>query len=84
MESADERDADTTLKALNLDNFCSASLGDDASSSQFLHENGSFNIEDLSSSIPSDQLRMIQNINTLIAEVASVHWNYRTDYSYFV
>ncbi|XP_022858937.1 protein BLISTER-like [Olea europaea var. sylvestris] len=67
---ADERDADTTLKALNLDNFCSASLGDDASSSQFLHENGSFNIEDLSSSIPSDQLRMIQNINTLIAELA--------------
>ncbi|KAL2506514.1 blister [Abeliophyllum distichum] len=67
---ADERDADTTTEASNLENYGAASLGDDGSSSQFLHENGPLNIEALSSSIPSDQMRMIQNINTLIAELA--------------
>ncbi|KAL2530887.1 protein BLISTER [Forsythia ovata] len=67
---ADERDADTTTEASNLENYGAASLGDDGSSSQFLHENGPLNIEALSLSIPSDQMRMIQNINTLIAELA--------------
>lgn len=84
VESADERDADTTTKALNMENYGVSSLGDDTSSFQYLHENGQFNIEGLSLSIPSDQMRMIQNINTLIAEVAFVSWNYRTYYSYFV
>ncbi|CAA2935699.1 BLISTER isoform X3 [Olea europaea subsp. europaea] len=67
---ADERDADTTTKALNMENYGVSSLGDDTSSFQYLHENGQFNIEGLSLSIPSDQMRMIQNINTLIAELA--------------
>lgn len=35
-----------------------------------LHENGKFDVEFASSSIPSDQFRMIQNINTLLSELA--------------
>ncbi|XP_022855152.1 protein BLISTER-like [Olea europaea var. sylvestris] len=53
-----------------MENYGVSSLGDDTSSFQYLHENGQFNIEGLSLSIPSDQMRMIQNINTLIAELA--------------
>ncbi|CAK9184258.1 unnamed protein product [Ilex paraguariensis] len=36
----------------------------------FEPENGQFSLESLSSNIPADQMRMIQNINTLISEFA--------------
>ncbi|EYU43797.1 hypothetical protein MIMGU_mgv1a001818mg [Erythranthe guttata] len=62
--STDDIDTDTTTET-------SALLEDDAPSSQISHENINLSLEGLPmENIPSDQMRMIQNINTLIAELA--------------
>ncbi|KAL7145100.1 hypothetical protein ABFS83_07G056800 [Erythranthe nasuta] len=62
--STDDIDTDTTAES-------SALLEDDAPSSQISHENINLSLEGLPmENIPSDQMRMIQNINTLIAELA--------------
>lgn len=46
--------------------------GTGMSSSLLLPENGQLELEVLAVNIPSDQMRMIQNINALISEVAFV------------
>ncbi|KAL7105662.1 hypothetical protein ACP275_07G057900 [Erythranthe tilingii] len=62
--STDDIETNTTTES-------SALLEDDASSSQISHENINLSLEGLPmENIPSDQMRMIQNINTLIAELA--------------
>ncbi|GLT47523.1 hypothetical protein SLA2020_212150 [Shorea laevis] len=45
-------------------------LGSGASSSSMVPENGEFSFEALSVNIPPDQMRMVQNINALISELA--------------
>ncbi|GAV64572.1 hypothetical protein CFOL_v3_08090 [Cephalotus follicularis] len=45
-------------------------VGSDASDLSLLAENGQLNFEVSSLNIPSDQMRIIQNINTLISELA--------------
>lgn len=55
--------------ASNLDSYGSELLRNDDDLS---HENIMLRLEGLSLTIPSDQMRMIQNINMLIAEVNSV------------
>lgn len=48
-----------------------SSLESDASNISLLPENGQSTLEFSSVNIPSDQMRMIQNINALISEVLS-------------
>ncbi|CAI9117963.1 OLC1v1019456C1 [Oldenlandia corymbosa var. corymbosa] len=56
----------------NLNTNLSASVfpGNDVYSLPVLHDNREFNLQDGSLVIPSDQLRVIENINTLISELA--------------
>ncbi|KAI3469894.1 hypothetical protein Pfo_026557 [Paulownia fortunei] len=68
--STEDLDIDTTTESANSDNLGTALLGGDAPSSQFSHENIHLSLEGLPMAIPSDQIRMIQSINTLIAELA--------------
>ncbi|KAI3459596.1 hypothetical protein Pfo_016259 [Paulownia fortunei] len=63
--STEDLDINATTETSNSEN-----LRDDAPSSQFPHENIPLSLEGLPLTIPSDQIRMVQNINTLIAELA--------------
>ncbi|KAK9287791.1 hypothetical protein L1049_016231 [Liquidambar formosana] len=64
-------DLDATPYNSNPEMHNTASLfPSDASSFSMLPENGQVNPEISSASIPSDQMRMIQNINGLISELA--------------
>ncbi|XP_011091381.1 uncharacterized protein LOC105171836 [Sesamum indicum] len=58
------------LESGNSENLRTALPGDDASSSQVSHENIHLSLEGLPMAFPSDQIRIIENINTLIAELA--------------
>ncbi|KAL2469562.1 blister [Abeliophyllum distichum] len=68
--STEDLDTDTITEPSNLENYTTASHRDDAPNSHFPHENKPFSYDSLSLTIPSDHMRMIQNINTLIAELA--------------
>ncbi|KAL3828329.1 hypothetical protein ACJIZ3_017131 [Penstemon smallii] len=68
--STEDLDMNMTTDSSNSENIGNPLLGDDASSSQFPHENLVISLEGLPLTIPSDQLRMIQNINMLIPELA--------------
>lgn len=48
----------------------------DASTSSLVPDGGILNLRDASSEIPHDQLRMIENINSLISEVVIVMFSY--------
>ncbi|XP_073135394.1 protein BLISTER-like [Henckelia pumila] len=61
---------DTTMEASNSENLVTASLPGDRYSSQLQLENRLPSLEMLSLTVPSDHMRMIQSINTLIAELA--------------
>ncbi|KAL0388282.1 UNVERIFIED_CONTAM: protein BLISTER [Sesamum radiatum] len=58
------------LESGNSENLGTALPGDDAPSSQVSHESIHFSLEGLPMAFPSDQIRIIENINTLIAELA--------------
>ncbi|KAH6770252.1 hypothetical protein C2S52_015055 [Perilla frutescens var. hirtella] len=60
----------TTTESANLGSSGTALLGDEVPSSQFSPENVLLSLEGLPVAFPSDQIRTIQNINTLIAELA--------------
>ncbi|PIN04114.1 hypothetical protein CDL12_23349 [Handroanthus impetiginosus] len=68
--STEDLDTNATSESTNAQNVGAALLGDDAGSSRFSHENILLNLEGLPADFPSDQIRMIQNINMLIAELA--------------
>ncbi|KAK6117378.1 hypothetical protein DH2020_048896 [Rehmannia glutinosa] len=68
--STEDLDINATVESANSDNLGTALLGGDASSSQFSHEDVHLSLEGLPMIIPADQIRMVQNINTLIAELA--------------
>ncbi|KAK4482512.1 hypothetical protein RD792_009671 [Penstemon davidsonii] len=68
--STEDLDMNMVTDSSHSENIGNALLGDDASSSQFPHENLVISLEGLPLTIPSDQLRMIQNINMLIPELA--------------
>ncbi|KAL6517132.1 hypothetical protein OROHE_017838 [Orobanche hederae] len=68
--STEDLDISTTTESSNSDNLDTALLGGDAPGSQFSHENIHLTLEGLPTAIPPDQIRMIQNINTLVAELA--------------
>ncbi|KAL2230178.1 UNVERIFIED_CONTAM: Protein BLISTER [Sesamum indicum] len=63
-------DINTITESGNSENLRTALPGDDASSSQVSHENIHLSLEGLPMAFPSDQIRIIENINTLIAELA--------------
>ncbi|XP_028068494.1 protein BLISTER-like [Camellia sinensis] len=66
-----EDDADATADTSNQEmNSAAPFLKSEASSSSLLPENRQFNLEVSSLNIPVDQMKMIQNINTLISELA--------------
>uniref|UniRef100_A0A5B7B4L7 BLISTER n=1 Tax=Davidia involucrata TaxID=16924 RepID=A0A5B7B4L7_DAVIN len=63
-------DADSTSDPSSLEMHSTAPLlGSNASSSPLLPDNRQFDLEVFSLNIPPDQMRMIQNINTLISEL---------------
>ncbi|XP_075516382.1 protein BLISTER-like isoform X2 [Primulina tabacum] len=68
--STSTEDLDITMEASNSENLVTASLPGDRYSSQLLLENRLPSLESLYLTVPSDHMRMIQNINTLIAELA--------------
>lgn len=68
-------DTNTTMESANLGGSGTVLLGDEVPSSQFTPENVHLDLESLPVAFPSDQIRTIQNINTLIAEVSSFTWN---------
>ncbi|KAG2306851.1 hypothetical protein Bca52824_026599 [Brassica carinata] len=45
-------------------------LGSDSSNTAVIHETGQLTLEGFPLSVPADQMRLIENINTLIAELA--------------
>ncbi|GMP51469.1 hypothetical protein CsSME_00017686 [Camellia sinensis var. sinensis] len=66
-----EDDADATSDTSNQEMHSTAPfLRSKASSSSLLPENRQFNLEVSSLNIPVDQMKTIQNINTLISELA--------------
>ncbi|KAL6548498.1 hypothetical protein OROGR_008919 [Orobanche gracilis] len=68
--STEDLDISTTTESSNSDNLDTALLGGDAPGSQFSYENIHLTLEGLPTGIPPDQIRIIQNINTLVAELA--------------
>ncbi|KAL3812394.1 hypothetical protein ACJIZ3_013662 [Penstemon smallii] len=67
--STEDLDINTTAESSNSGNFGTSLPGDDSPTSQFPHENILLGLEGLPMSVPSDQLRIVQNIDTLIAEL---------------
>ncbi|GER50097.1 hypothetical protein STAS_27375 [Striga asiatica] len=67
--STEDLDINSTTEPANSNNFGTALLEGDTYSSQLSHENTHLNLEGLHMAIPPDQIRMIRNINTLIAEL---------------
>ncbi|XP_052189459.1 protein BLISTER isoform X2 [Diospyros lotus] len=69
--STSTQDLDSTDDVPNLEMHSDAPLlHSDVSISSMLTDNREFNLQVSSSDIPPDQMRMIQNINTLISELA--------------
>lgn len=68
--STSSEDLDTTMEASDSENLVTASIPGDRYNSPLLHENRLPSLESLSLTVPSDHMRMIQNINTLVAELA--------------
>lgn len=68
--STEDLDTNTTMESANLGGSGTVLLGDEVPSSQFTPENVHLDLESLPVAFPSDQIRTIQNINTLIAELA--------------
>ena len=65
-----EDDTNATEESSNREMHGTARvLKSDASSSSLVPENGQFNLETSFLNVPSDQMRTIQNIHTLISEV---------------
>ncbi|KAG8369744.1 hypothetical protein BUALT_Bualt14G0045600 [Buddleja alternifolia] len=67
--TTEDLDVNIRQESSNSENFASASLGDDAPGS-LPHENILFSVEGLPITFPPDQIRMIENIHTLMAELA--------------
>ncbi|XP_057772167.1 protein BLISTER [Salvia miltiorrhiza] len=67
--STEDLDTNATTESANLGSSGTVLLGDEGPSSQFSPENAHLNLEGLPVAFPSDQIRMIQNINTLIVEL---------------
>ncbi|XP_060181807.1 protein BLISTER isoform X3 [Lycium barbarum] len=69
-------DVSTSTEDLREDNIASSTINDtnlvgtDGPTTSSLPDFGQFILESLSPAIPPDQIRMIQNINTLISELA--------------
>ncbi|XP_059289938.1 protein BLISTER isoform X2 [Lycium ferocissimum] len=69
-------DVSTSTEDLREDNIASSTINDtnlvgtDGPATSSLPDFGQFSLESLSLAIPPDQIRMIQNINTLISELA--------------
>ncbi|MCD9643607.1 hypothetical protein HAX54_031210 [Datura stramonium] len=69
-------DVSTSTEDLREDNITSSTINDtnlvgsDGPTTSSLPNFGQFSLESLSQAIPPDQIRMIQNINTLISELA--------------
>ncbi|KAH0637369.1 hypothetical protein KY289_037284 [Solanum tuberosum] len=69
-------DVSTSTEDLREDNIASGTINDsnlvgtDGPTTSSLPDFGQFSLESLSLAIPPDQIRMIQNINTLISELA--------------
>ncbi|KAJ0092735.1 hypothetical protein Patl1_25803 [Pistacia atlantica] len=69
--STSTEDLDTTVENSNREMHDTVShAGTDMSSSLLLPEHGQLELEVLAVNIPSDQMRMIQNINALTSELA--------------
>ncbi|XP_062166568.1 protein BLISTER isoform X2 [Alnus glutinosa] len=72
--SLNKRDTSTSTEdlepSIHETHQTASSLGSDASSVSLLPENGQSTLEVSSVNIPSDQMRMIQNINAIISELA--------------
>lgn len=68
--STSTEDLDIPMEPSNSENLVTASLPGDRYISHLLLGNRLPSFESLSLTIPSDHMRMIQNINTLIAELA--------------
>ena len=49
-------------------------LGSDLSNTAIIHETGQLTLEGFPLSVPADQMRQIENINTLIAEVVVMYY----------
>lgn len=49
-------------------------LGSDSSSTAIIHEIGQLTLQGFPLSVPADQMRLIENINTLIAEVVVMYY----------
>ncbi|KAL3507438.1 hypothetical protein ACH5RR_032820 [Cinchona calisaya] len=61
----ENHDADTDIGTSNMESH----LGNDVPILPLLHDNREFSPQDLSLAIPPEQMKMIQNINTLISEL---------------
>lgn len=64
--------SDTTPKSSNQETDSATLLESDSSNTAIIPETGQLTLEGFSLSVPADQMRVIHNINTLIAEV--VFW----------
>lgn len=66
IDSGEEKIVNTTLDGPNL-----GARSSEGPTFSYLSENDQLSLESLSTTVPPDQIRMIQSINTLISEVAS-------------
>ncbi|KAJ0235355.1 Protein BLISTER [Hirschfeldia incana] len=62
--------SDTMPGSSNQETDSADLLGSDSSNTDVIHETGQLTLEGFPLSVPSDQMRLIENINTLIAELA--------------
>ncbi|XP_020886928.1 uncharacterized protein LOC9319575 isoform X2 [Arabidopsis lyrata subsp. lyrata] len=62
--------SDTTPKSSNQETDSATLLESDSSNTAIIPETGQLTLEGFSLSVPADQMRVIHNINTLIAELA--------------
>ena len=59
-------------------------LGSDLSNTAIIHETGQLTLEGFPLSVPADQMRLIENINTLIAEVVVMYYLCEFIFFFFV
>ncbi|CAN6871510.1 unnamed protein product [Brassica oleracea] len=62
--------SDTMTGSSNQETDSTDLLGSDLSNTAIIHETGQLTLEGFPLSVPADQMRQIENINTLIAELA--------------
>ncbi|CAN7126984.1 unnamed protein product [Brassica rapa subsp. narinosa] len=62
--------SDTMTGSSNQETDSTDLLGSDLSNTAIIHETGQLTLEGFPLSVPADQMRLIENINTLIAELA--------------